>query len=252
MKVTPYMHPSYNNYNPFFYGYKRSVYDDRGKLLYRNDTQFFRFDLDWDLFGCYLKNKYRNADKVNVFSYGCSNGAEPMSLALLLKEQYYKSCNKYFPIEARDIDPEMISIAKNPIKSIPHEDYCAIDKFTRGNFKKYFSKLDDSTGAVYNTGESLSDCINYSVTDINYDIVSIPPKNTVVFCRNMWPYLKSRVECENLANMLGKTLKDNCVVVIGDFDNAVGAGDYLMKAGFRRVRDLPNVYEIPPKTFWFF
>ena len=249
MRISNYMHPY--SYRPVFNGYKRAVYDDNGNLLYRNDTQFFRFDLDWDLFGCYLKNKYKRADKVNVFCYGCSNGAEPMSLAMLLKEQYPKTCDKYFPIEAKDIDSEIISIAKSQTKSIPHEDYSAIEKFTKSKFDKYFHKLDDATGAVYEIDNSLSSCINYSIADINKDIMKVPSKNSVVFCRNIWPYLKNNSDCAALARLMANTLKENCTVVVGDFDKAANVGEYLMQAGFRKVQDLPNVYETPPKLFWF-
>ena len=89
----------------------RCVYNrSTNALKYMNTTKLFRQDLDWDGFAELLISKYKDVDKVNIYSYACSDGSEPYSLVIKLLEKSEKlkiNCDKFFPIRAKDIDKKI-------------------------------------------------------------------------------------------------------------------------------------------------
>ena len=64
--------------NTTFKSWVRAVYkpQENGvqKLLYRNDTAFYRDDMD--IIIKYIVEKYKNFQKINFYDYACSNGTE--------------------------------------------------------------------------------------------------------------------------------------------------------------------------------
>ena len=65
----------------------------------------------------------------------------------------------------------------------------------------------------------------------------------ILFCRNFWPYIKSTEERVDLLHKLTGKLKDNGLLVTGNYDDTVELGKILSEEGFTRVKGLPHVYE---------
>lgn len=229
-----------------FQSLSRTVKDSDGKTKYRNTTYFFRDDLNWKLMGNYLAAKYQNADKVNFICYACSDGSEPMSAAIMLREKFGDNAGKFLPLIAKDIDETMIKNASDSRVMIDRYDIDNIKEFTAGSVEKYFDipSFPEGDCSVSARPKSfLQGAITFRTADITKDIENIPQKNTVLFCRNFGPYIKPPVERHTLARNLAERLNENCIVVIGDYDGMVSTYTLLEKNGFRRVRHLRNVFE---------
>lgn len=254
MQVTPVTNLNYN-FRPSFQSNSRVVRDKVGNLLYRNTTNFFRSDLNWDAFVRFLHRKYENASKVNTYCFGCSDGSEPMSLIMLLKEKFPHNNSKFFPIQAKDIDNTIIYWAQGEYSSLGLYDYAMINMHTGQKFEKYFARsgrvLSDEPVPV-KKNMNFDPYIKYSVGDIRQDISKIPSENSIVMCRNFWPYLHSNSDRLLLVRQLAAKLKSNCTVVVGDYDRAAGAHKLLRSVGFNSVDNIPNVFENSPKsvTLW--
>lgn len=237
-------------YKPNFQSNTRVCRNKYGELLYRNITNFFRNDLDWEKFGDFLINKYKDTDKVNIYCYGCSDGSEPLSIAMLIRELFQNS-NKFFPIIAKDIDKRMIYLARKGEIEVDCTDFDMINKFTNNKFDNYIKTSKSLLGfnpipAKINP-ELLKD-IEFSVADIKEDLHTVKPQNSIVFCRNLWPYIKPETERIKLVNNLFSVLKDNSTVVIGNFDKWANLNNLLLSRDFKRAKYLPNVYETTFKT----
>ena len=231
---------------PSFGSNSRALYSKEGKLLYRTTTNFFRPDLDWERFGIFLREKYAHALKVNMLCYGCSDGSETLSILMMLKEFFGKDAKRFLPIVAKDIDKTVLYLAKSGSVEMDYHDHAAINRFTNNKFNDYFEQsnfVDIIDNIPVKLKAPLKKGIEYSYGNIMDDILSIPRKNTVLFCRNFWPYLKSPQERYKLALDLSSRLQDNCTLVIGSYDRIADVHFILSSAGFRRVKNLTNVYE---------
>lgn len=226
----------------------RSVRGRDGELLYRNTTNFFRPDLDWKKFGNYIKEKYKNVSKINIFNYACSDGSEPMSLVILLREILGQISEKFLPIMAKDIDSNIIYMANSNFVNMDYMDYEVINEHTDGNFNKYFVYPRGGIGIEgdfpVRVRPELSEQIKYSTADIVSDVKNISDKNTILFCRNFWPYIKSSNARETLIQALVNKLQNNGAMVVGNYDEEVDIYKLLCDKGFRQVKDLRNVYEV--------
>lgn len=254
MRIQPLLYQSYNpKLNPNFCSNSREMYDKEGCLMYRNTTVFFRPDLDWNKFGDYLVEKYKDADKVNVVCYACSDGSEPLSILMLLKERFKDDYKKFTPIIAKDIDRSIVRSAQGEYVNMDYHDFKAINELTGNKYDDYFvaPKLDFGLGTVeVRKRPLLLKDINFSVADITDDVASIPSKNTILFCRNFWPYLESKREQARLIENISSRLKDNCTLVIGDFDMESGVEQIIPTLEFKQVSGLKHVYDSTSKSIW--
>lgn len=245
MRINPLLFQYYKP-NPNFGSNSREVHDKEGGLMYRNTTVFFRPDLNWNKFGDYIAEKYKDADKVNVVCYACSDGSEPLSILMLLKERLKDDYKKFTPIIAKDIDQSMINSARGEFINMDYYDFKAINELTGNKYDDYFvaPKLGFAIGSVeVRKRQPLLKDINFSVADITEDIENIPSKNTILFCRNFWPYLESAQERVRVMENISSRLKDNCILVIGDFDLESGVEQIIPALGFQEVSRLGHVYE---------
>lgn len=195
--------------------------DDFNRVKYRNTTQFFNYDLDWNKLSTYIADKYQNIDKVNIICHGCFDGSEPLSIAIMLKEKFGSDADKFFPIIAKDFDKYIISKAKSDYVEMTFPDMCAIDKFTKGSSSKYFEIPEFQKGQEFVYAKikpELKNLIKYQVADFTEDIENIPTQNTILFCRNFWPYMSYTKNLSSITNNLASRLKDNSIVVIGSYD----------------------------------
>ena len=79
---------------------------------YKNHTTFFRNDRFWNGLTYFLTEHFKNTKKVNVYSFGCSDGSEPYTFIMRMLNSFEKKPEKFFPIIARDFDSEAIQRAK--------------------------------------------------------------------------------------------------------------------------------------------
>ena len=229
--------------SPSFTSFKREVKNKNGLLSYRGDTCSFRHDLDFDLLVNYLNSKYKKANKVNVIMHACSSGEEVYSFAAALKSILGDECKKFTPLQARDLDPVHINLAKSAHYSMEsYELDNAKINLAGDSLDKYYDLLD--RGYMYELrtpNKDLKSMVRFKQADILKDVDFIPKKNTVLFARNLWPYLEN-MQSALLAYKLSKIFDKSSLLVIGDFDVEFGMGYLLESVGFKKTI-IRNVYE---------
>ena len=241
-------YPTKYNYSPSFKTNNRVVKNLDSSVKWRNTTSFFRPDLQWKEMVDYFIKKYENVDKVKVVCYACSDGSEPTSLAMMLIDKLGEKADKFFPIIAKDIDPEIIKKANSGKIEIEHCDFDLMPSRIKKDVSEYLS-IPPLLPTMYSVNAEVKpyvkDAINYSVADIRNDIDTIPDENTIVFARNFWPYLTSKDEVFKLTQILNKKLSKNGTLVIGNFDIFAWIHKALHLAGFRtNSMGLSNIYEV--------
>lgn len=196
--------------------------DYNGAIFNKHLTTFCRNDLNWSDFGKYLKEKFKSPKDVDFHIFGCSSGDEPYSLALLLAKTYGTTD---FEIDASDIADYMIEQNSREQKRgvvIDPFDFSKISKeldfskdeekfFKAGNFAYPIIKPEISNTVKFRRANVLNEVEKLDST-----------KPSVIFCRNMWPYVDSR-RYKDFAKKLYEKLPEGSLVVIGDFDHI---GDY--------------------------
>jgi chemotaxis methyl-accepting protein methylase len=217
------------------------------KLLYKNNSWFFRSDLEWKSLATELERKYKNVDKVNVHCFACSEGTEPFSLAMMLMEEMGpKKAQKFFPIIASDIDAEILVEPKKGILNVSEDDLVNIKANIGDNYKKYINISENYTFSPKLSYKVCSGTVTPLLRDAvvfkNYDIKSritdVPKRNTVLLCRNFWSYLDKPYQknnyaqkklLENINTKFGSN--NNSMIIIGDFDRNCFIEEELVEKG---------------------
>lgn len=180
-----------------------------------------------------LIKKYKNAEKVNIYCYACSEGAEPFSLAMLLlktlKDQgikdIQKEFKKFFPIIASDIDEEILKNPKQGIIKLSRSDIKRIETILGKDYSDFiefdnnFQYSDFHKEWVCNgkIKPILKDKVIFKTADIRSDILNIKGNNNVILCRNFWTHLL-KTDQQELAKNLFKNIGENSMCIIGEHD----------------------------------
>lgn len=224
------------------------IYNQTGKIYNRNKSFFFRNDFSWYNFGLYLREKYKDNKKINIYDYACGNGLEAYSLSILIQTSQKKP-QRFFPIIAKDIDKKIIeenilrqqkNTAYAPsIEYFPHAmDSLHIKKDAMDKFA-YTRFLDDTHVTLIRPIATKK--VEFSYGNILDDVDKFDNKNpSIVFARNVWPYINSK-EYDEFCTKLYKRLTPNSIILIGNFDTESSnyinkkyfIKDALIKAGFK-------------------
>lgn len=227
--------PKINNsiYTPHFTSNLRNVYDETGKFLYKTSSSFFRPDLEWNKLTDMLIRKYKDANKVNIHCTGCSEGAEPFSLAMLLIEKLgEQGAQKFFPIKASDINAQILENPKKGVIHLSEQDIRYIKDILGENYSRYiefskkahYSKEDNTWLYRGKIKPILNGKVIFSNRSISSELKYIEKGNNVLICRNFWSYYPEN-EQSKLAKDIFDKLDENSVCIIGEDD------DYISKVG---------------------
>ncbi len=181
--------PSYSN-NPSykkvsFCGSERLV-KDGARELYYTTTSLFRYDLNWHRIFSILKEEKPQ----KIYSYGCSDGSEPYSIVMGLTERFgAKKVQKFFPILARDLDSQNIQRCRLGIIDILSKDFVGVsENMDIRKVDTYFPyrKIQGQMKRV--PAPSLRDNVRFRQANFIEDAPNLDYRNSVIFCRNIWPY----------------------------------------------------------------
>lgn len=232
-----------------FRGFSRTVYKT-GKcatdenILHRNNTWFFRKDLNWKMFADFLKNKFNTTEKVHTFVHACSDGREAYTLLMALDSVLdEKEVEKFCPIIAKDYDLFAINQARKNFFEIDDIEKSRINYYTNGKFDEYFestSKLENR----YKATKKLTDRVVFEQGDFTKEYNKLPQENCVLLVRNCWPYF-SITNQYTLPNKLCEHFEKNSAIVIGGFDSESHEPRDFLKNGFKPALGNPygNVFE---------
>lgn len=217
-----------------------------------NFTTMFREDLDWDNFTGYLTKHFKDKNKVNVKSIASSDGSEGYSLAMTLMNNHRNESKKFFPIYASDRSKKIIEMANGRKINLTPYDTQKISEMT-GNIDKYFTKVSDKkipeagllsksfNMSTYSPTEELSKTVEFKQSTIEKELENLKDTgNSVILCRNVFPYLNNK-ETKNVLDLLHTKLAKGSVLAIGNYDSEYGINGLLKPDKFKNI--MPNVYE---------
>lgn len=225
-------------YKPVFKSSDYEFHDNEtGEVINRSTTNFFRKDLQCDKLTNFLIKNYNDTNNVNIYCFGCSDGSEPYSIAISLIEKLGEvKAQKFFPIKAFDINEKIIHSAKSGFIKMDFWDEEEINKHTNNNLQKYFGPQKFIRGAdpyipdiIREVKPILRNAVAFNLGDIKEKINIIEKENSVILCRNFWPYIENYSEKIDVFMKLNKQIGSNSFLIIGQFDKE---GDPAKKRKF--------------------
>lgn len=239
------------NVQPNFCSNTRVYKADDGNSI-ATYTRLFRADMNWEHFTDFLVKHFREQDRVQILQFASSDGSEAYSQIISLLENCYNT-DKFFPINAYDIDKEIYNASKSGLLNLNNTD---ITKLTdRGiDFGKYFTETDkkltiandtltDQTqqskpSKTFQVSKTLTEKVNFHNADM-FEILREyeDNSNTVLMCRNVLFLLSDR-EVDNFTTLAAYKLKKGSLFITGEHDKKVNTA--LEQKGFIKV--MPNVY----------
>lgn len=163
--------------------------------FYRTPDKFAKLETD------VIPDLLKRSPKLNIWSAGCSIGAEPYSLSMIMKEL---TPGKQHRILATDLDIEILAKAKkgvymeNEIKSLSPE-----------RRKKYFDVLPDNKFAVK---EDIKRCIEFK----RHNLLKDPFEKgfDLILCRNVVIYFTEEAK-DQLYTCFFEALKPGGILFVG-------------------------------------
>jgi chemotaxis methyl-accepting protein methylase len=210
-------------------------------------SKFFRDDTNWSELINYIITNYSKG--ANVFCYACSDGSEPYTIALsLIQKLGIDRSKKFFPIIAKDIDKNRIKKNQEGIIGLTDKDILNIVELLRNTgmkFEDIFQKMiylkpeitigDDKHVSFiyqYKVKDMLKGLIKFDHGDIIEDTKRKFPNNSLIFFRNVWPFLTPQ-KTNELINNFDMNLSRNTSIIIGGFDKDYSnAAEHLLQRTF--------------------
>ena len=232
-----------------FKGFERTVYKAGRSALdenikHRNNTWFFRKDMNWTKFAEFLKNKYKATDKIQTFVYACSDGREAYTLLMALDSVLdEKDVEKFCPIIAKDYDLFAINQAKKDFFEIDDMEKSRINYYTNQRFDEYFEPVSNLENQ-YRPTKKLTDRVVFETGDFTKEYNTLPKENCILLIRNCWPYFSISNQYA-LPRKLCEHFEKNATIVIGNFDSETQDPRDFLKNGFKPALGSPygNVFE---------
>jgi chemotaxis protein methyltransferase CheR len=189
---------------------KHEEFDEFLNAITTNLTSFFREEHHFD----YLKStilpdiQKAGADKVRIWSAGCSTGEEPYSIALTVQKHFSKPKN--VKILATDLDANVLKHGRTGLY-----DASRIEGVDASLLKGHFRR-DKATGSV-TAKESLKDMIVFNRLNL---LGEWPMKGQfdVIFCRNVLIYFDKETQ-KSLVQRYVSVLKPKGYLIIGHSEN---------------------------------
>lgn len=185
----------------------------------------FREDIDWCKLADFEVKHFKNTPKVNILQFGASDGSEAYTKIISLKNNSYKnSVNKFFPIEAYDIDKEVLNAAKSGLINIRFKDIMRMAK-SGINYRNYFVRsenkleipndLNFDKSYTFSVINDVKNCVKFTRENL-FNILPFweDKSNTVLMCRNISEYL-NLPDLNCLVELLSSRLKKGSLLIVG-------------------------------------
>ncbi|MGB9682043.1 MAG: CheR family methyltransferase [bacterium] len=181
-----------------------------------NVSEFFRNPEQFEM----LKNKFiplllKRFNIINIWSAGCSYGAEPYSVAIILDELRIKNFN----ILATDIDQKILLKAKEGVFKSEEMKNVSSQRLSR-----YFIKEGEDS---YRIKDSILSAVKFSYLDLLKD--SYPKEMNLIICRNVIIYFTQEAR-EYVFKNFGENLKTGGILFLGNTERIFQPERYGLKA----------------------
>lgn len=209
--------------------------------LTTNVSHFFREDHHFELLRTkvlpLLSSKLESGEKIRIWSAGCSNGQEPYSLATVLLSEEKIPANADIKILATDIDPKVISFAKQGCY-----DSQMIAGLPEDLRDKYFHQQPAAAGSnhseIWQANQEIKDLITFRELNL---LRPWPMKGKfdIIFCRNVVIYFDEKTQ-EALWQKFSDQMSPGAWLFLGHSERVSEAHlDTLPPAGMTTYRRAP-------------
>lgn len=201
------------------------------KALTINVTQFFRNaevfgKIKEEVFPLIFKEKKGHDPVLSIWSVGCSSGEEPYSLAIILKEYFFKELKSFsVTILATDFDHEVIRNAREG----RYREKSLIE-MTPELIDKYFSRANDG---LYSIDPEIRKMVTFERKNI---LESIQNRELdLIICRNMLIYFSREYQSEILLKFID-ALNYGGFLVLGKAETLVSESRSMLNSVSTRER----------------
>lgn len=233
--------------NLSFESNRRKYYIGPFRDVVYTQTEMNRRDVDFENLARFMIKEFADKPKVNIYSLACSDGSEPYSLAICLKEVGGKNIEKFFPIIASDKDGVIINSASRGIINVTDDEFKSfnydLSKYLTQTKKRSIpaDSLDDLT-KTYVVSEDLRKDVNFEQKTILQQLNNINNEQpNVILCRNVLNYLGGKEEELYHVNAICKKLANKDILVIGDYDRGLHVIKTIENQGFKKI--FSNVFQ---------
>lgn len=221
---------------------------------YTNYTQFFREDVNWSDYAEIFINKFKKNKKVNLYCYGCSDGSEAFSLAMILIEKLGDHAKKFFPIVAADKDTTFLAEAANGTVKVNEDDISQFKRYLGDNYRKFISHDDkfipiesemNYCFANAKVNDDVKNSIIFKKGNIIEDISDFKKNNSIIMFRNSFFHLY-KPEREKVISTFKSQFDKKSMLILGEYDIIEGLGEELTSLGLVNQGGVKRIF-INPK-----
>jgi len=205
-----------------------------------NKTEFFREEahftylMEEALFELIKSVNFRNSNRLNAWSAGCSTGEEPYTLGIVLSE-FFSGVGRgsdSFRILATDISTQVL---ESGLRAIYSDD--VIGPVPEKMRKKYFMKGKGKQEGFFRVVPELRDRIEFRRLNFMDNTFNIKESMDIIFCRNVVIYFDKDTQ-RKLFKKFYNQLSPGGFMLIGNSETLHGINeDFIMVA--------PNTYRKP-------
>lgn len=203
------------------------------EVMTTNESFFFRdikpFDQFRDVVLPFLKESRASCKTVRIWSAACSNGQEPYSLAMILREMQALFSGWRFDIVATDISHDVLKKAQDGVYSQ--------FEVQRGLpiqlLVKYFKQVESG----WQIDPSIRSAVQYKYFNLLEPMTSLGTFD-IVFCRNVLIYFDQATKSDVLGRIC-KQMNPEGYLYLGGAETVLGISDQ-----FRPVQGQRGLYEV--------
>lgn len=190
-------------------------------VITTNKTNFFRepahFEYLTDMaIPVRIKDKAAQAEKIAIWSAGCSTGEEAYTLSMVLSEAQEKRQDFKFEILATDISHSCLRTAGQGVYAQKNIDPVALDLR-----RKYLLKSRNPADTRIQMGPEIRNHIRFDICNLMDKNFSVTQKMDIIFCRNVMIYFNNEIK-HALVNKFERQLQPGGYLFVGHSESLSG------------------------------
>ncbi|MCH8097239.1 MAG: protein-glutamate O-methyltransferase CheR [Proteobacteria bacterium] len=216
-------------------GKDKTLPDEVTEAMTTNESFFFRDVRPFEQFRTFVLPKLLEANaatrKIRIWSAASSNGQEPYTVAMILKDEAAKLTGWRIEFLATDISKGVLEKAKAGVYSQ--------FEVQRGLPVQHLIKYFKETGQGWEIAPSLRAMVEFKEFNLLNDMKSLG-KFDIVFCRNVLIYFDQPTKTDVL-NRISQQMTEHAVMYLGGAETVLGISDK-----FKPVPDQRGIYALVP------
>lgn len=245
MKISQINYSNYNRNNFAFKSTTSFLKTDLGQEIGSN-SWMYREDVDWAEAADFEMQHFKDKDRVKIMQFASSDGSESYTKIISLLKQNEKEAQKFFPIEAYDINHDVVNAAKSGLINFVAKDFERAEKF-KVDLKEFFTEATTTLSikndnmyhffniptTTYRASDNLRNKVNFHSKDMFEVLQEVKDGELpIVLCRNMFSYL-DEIDAQRAVNLIGRKMLNGGLFYLGkrDFDTH-NISQWLKDAGF--------------------